>query len=73
MVMAETQISPESRWLSAPVKAPSSPPGLRRLRFSFFTINLSKSKIRERHTRRFDGASETTKLPPDETGENRAG
>jgi len=32
-------------WLSAPTRSALSPPGLRRLRFPFFTINLSKSKV----------------------------
>jgi len=42
--MAETQFSPESRVALHFREEASSPPGLRRLRFPFFTINLSKSK-----------------------------
>ena len=44
MVMAETQFSPESRVALHFREEASSPPGLRRLRFPFFTIYFVKER-----------------------------
>src|SRR5690606_24091139 len=66
MVMAETQFSPESRWLSAPARGT-----FRARQDSAACVSLSSRLTCQRAkvvsaTRRYSEASETTTLPPDE-------